>query len=1198
MDTATRTQDEDAIGPVPDPELGLPVGENSSRVHAEDAAAASPKPAGGLGRRKSKGKGKASASTTAAAAKSKKEAKKAALRNDIDFIEHTWPEDQLYTHYGTSPEKGLPSAQVLVNREKYGRNMLTPPKTKPAWVKYLEQYKNFFAVLLIVASTLCFIAFGVDSSHDKTNLYLGIVLLLVVVITASFSYLQESKSEAVMEGFKKLIPARCHVIRDGLEVVIDAVELVPGDVVNLNDGDRVPADIRIIRANELKVDNSSLTGESEAVERTPELARDRSGNLITQPLEASNLCFYTTIVQSGSGRGIVIGSGDRTVMGQIAGLATETNNAKSPIAVEIEKFVQLIAYLAIGMGVLFFILSLVIGNGVIYTVVFAIGVIVANVPEGLMPAVTVSMALAAKRMHAKNVLVKNLQSVETLGSTTVIASDKTGTLTQNRMTVQHCWYDNQIFDTPAPKNKTEWSALFASHNKTRKASCYDPSSPTFAKLQMVASLCNNASFLTSTSSGVIDLDHDMLKPDFNLLALDCSGDASEQGLTKFVEPIRATRDYRDKNPKLFEIKFNSTNKWQVSIHKQEAGGSPLVLVMKGAPERVLQRCSKIMMNGVAHDLTDETREQYQTAYEQMGGFGERVLGFAYREMEEDETYPFSNKPEPNFETDGLTFVGLISLIDPPRDGVPEAVAKCKRARIKVFMVTGDHPITARAIALQVGILDQEKLDSGRAAVISGDDIRGWLEMTDKLQAQRKWDEALDHDQLVWARVSPAHKLLIVENCQRRGEIVAVTGDGVNDAPALKKGDVGIAMGISGKDVSKEAADMILMDDNFASIVNGVEEGRLIFDNLKKTICYALAVNIPELIPFLLYVLIQIPLPLSTVIMLLICLGTDMVPAISLAYEEKESDIMDRPPRNAKTERLVGWKLISHAYPQIGIYQCFAGFLAYLVVLNDYGYPPRVLFQRGLNWSTNALMCTVDANNVPIECGYGCNNPDYAAGLASALDYCKDGCTIPMQAHVGNFSDPVDPFSEFNYGGYKGPAHCSLTCNSSPSLFPGGVLPAQCADPLLAARIGFPNRGDSGSPQAPVGAFYWWGGRQQLWPNVEYAKQALMYAQTAYFVAVLLTQWTNLLICKTRKLSIFEQGMNNGVLNFGLVFETVVAIIVAYVPGVQDVFGTRPLWVLHWFIGLPFAIVFLFYGEIRKYLLRKNPGGWVDRFTYW
>lgn len=727
------------------------------------------------------------------------------------------------------------------------------------------------------------------------------------------------------------------------------------------------------------------------------------------------------------------------------------------------------------------------------------------------------------------------------------------------------------------------------------------------------------------------------KPDFNLLGLECTGDASESGLIKAVQLLRDVEDYRRKNPKIFEIKFNSANKWQLSIHKSEDPSKEFpVLVLKGAPERVLKMCKNIMHNGEEVPLDSEWEQRYTQAYESLGGMGERVLGFAFKYMKDHSLdFQFTGKPQPNFPIDDLTFAGLLALIDPPREGVPEAVTRCKHARIKVFMVTGDHPITAQAIAKQVGIIDQEKWDAGRATVVKGDDIREWMDITNPVDRQAKWDAALKHEQIVWARVSPAHKLLIVENSQRLGEVVAVTGDGVNDAPALKKGDIGVAMGIAGKDVSKEAADMILMDDNFASIVNGVEEGRLIFDNLKKSIAYTLTSNIPEIGPFLLFITINIPLPLSTVLILCVDLGTDMIPAISLAYEQKESDIMDRPPRNAATDRLVNRRLISFAYFQIGVMQALAGFFTYMVVLNDYGYTPRILMGNGLSWSERSILCTLDKNLRPNNCGYACEKPkDEIDGTKTLygrwedekdLEFCTDGCQIP-------FPGTADPFVEFTDEGFRGfgfgkDAVCARTCDWFIGLSADELSQLRAArgtDSNLALILteedeqlfsvycnlasglgdrersyGFPKRGAFDSKtEAPKNSFYWWNGEQQLWPNKDFQDNALMYAQSAYFVSIVVVQWSDLLIAKTRKLSIFEQGMKNGFMNFGLVFETVLALLFSYAAPLNTVFGTRPIHSLHWFTGVPWSILIFAYDEVRKMIIRANPKGWLDNFTYW
>merc|ERR1712226_1316633 len=502
------------------------------------------------------------------------------------------------------------------------------------------------------------------------------------------------------------------------------------------------------------------------------------------------------------------------------------------------------------------------------------------------------------RMAAKNCLVKNLEAVETLGSTSCICSDKTGTLTQNRMTVAHMWFDNKIVEADTSEDQT--------------GSGFDKNAAGWKTLERVACLCNRAEF-KGGQQGV------------SILKREVNGDASEAAILKCTELSKGNvMDYRARNKKVCEIPFNSTNKFQVSIHETEDPNERrYLMVMKGAPERILERCATIVIDGTERPLTEDWKNAFESAYMELGGLGERVLGFCDMMLPADKYpsgYPF-DPDEENFPLSGLRFVGLMSMIDPPRAAVPDAVLKCRSAGIKVIMVTGDHPITAKAIARSVGIISEgtetaEDIATRKgipvqevnpreamAAVVHGGEIKDLSE--------KALDEILMyHTEIVFARTSPQQKLIIVEGCQRMGRIVAVTGDGVNDSPALKKADIGVAMGIAGSDVSKQAADMILLDDNFASIVTGVEEGRLIFDNLKKSIAYTLTSNIPEISPFLLFILADVPLPLGTVTILCIDLGTDLLPAISLAYEEAETDIMKRMPRNPFTDKLVNERLIS------------------------------------------------------------------------------------------------------------------------------------------------------------------------------------------------------------------------------------------------------------------------------------------------
>uniref|UniRef100_A0A3Q3SW08 Sodium/potassium-transporting ATPase subunit alpha n=1 Tax=Mastacembelus armatus TaxID=205130 RepID=A0A3Q3SW08_9TELE len=836
-------------------------------------------------------------------------------------------------------ELGLSSSRAKEILARDGPNVLTPPPTTPEWVKFCKQMFGGFCMLLWIGAILCFIAFSIQITTDEEpvhdNLYLGIVLATVVFVTGCFSYYQEAKSSKIMDFFKNLVPQQTLVVRDGEKKSINTEDVVVGDVVEIKGGDRIPADLRIVSAHGCKVDNSSLTGESEPQSRTPDFSNDN-------PLETKNIAFSSTNCVEGTARGIVINTGDRTVMGRIATLASSLESGQTPINIEIEHFIHIITAVAVFLGVTFLILSLVLGYTWLEAIIFLISIIVANVPEGLLPTVTVCLTLTAKRMARKNCLVKNLEAVETLGSTSTICSDKTGTLTQNRMTVAHMWFDNQIHEADTTENQSRVA--------------FDSSSMTWAALARIAGLCNRAVCLAGQEN-------------IPILKREVAGDASEAALLKCIELCcGSVNDMRNKYPKIAEIPFNSTNKYQLSIHKNTTPGeSKHLLVMKGAPERILDRCSTIMMQGKEQPLDEEMKEAFQNAYVELGGLGERVLGFCHFSLPDDqfpENFAFDTD-EVNFPTENLCFVGLMSMIDPPRAAVPDAVGKCRTAGIKVIMVTGDHPITAKAIAQGVGIISEgnETVEDiaarlnvpvsevnprdAKACVVHGGELKN--------MTPEQLDDVLKyHTEIVFARTSPQQKLIIVEGCQRQGAIVAVTGDGVNDSPALKKADIGVAMGITGSDVSKQAADMILLDDNFASIVTGVEEGRLIFDNLKKSIVYTLSSKIPEMSPFLFFVITDIPLPLGTVTILFIDLGTDVVPAISLAYEKAESDIMKRQPRNAKTDKLVNQKLISVAYGQIGMIQATAGFYTYFVIMAENGFRTLDLVGLRVFWNSKEI----------------------------------------------------------------------------------------------------------------------------------------------------------------------------------------------------------------------------------------------------
>merc|ERR1712223_333266 len=625
------------------------------------------------------------------------------LKQELELDVHKVSLDELCRRLGTNLETGLTTSQAKANLDRDGPNALTPPPTTPEWVKFCQNLFSGFACLLWLGAILCFLAYSIQASAFEEppddNLYLGIVLTAVVTVTGVFSYYQESKSAKIMESFKNLVPQYALVRRGGEKINIEAEELTHGDIIEVKFGDRVPADMRVIECRMFKVDNSSLTGESEPQTRSPDFTHEN-------PLETKNLAFFSTNAVEGTAKGIVVNVGDNTVMGRIAGLASGLDTGETPIAKEIAHFIHLITGVAVFSGVTFFIIAFILGYHWLDAVIFLIGIIVANVPEGLLATVTVCLTLTAKRMASKNCLVKNLEAVETLGSTSTICSDKTGTLTQNRMTVAHMWYDNTIIEADTSEDQSG-----VSMNKN---------APGWKALSNIAALCNRAEFKPGQESVPI------LKREVN-------GDASEAALLKCCElTVGNIMQYRVRNKKVCEIPFNSTNKYQVSIHETEDKSDPRhLLVMKGAPERILARCGPIVVNGEEKKMTDEWKEAFNNAYMELGGLGERVLGFCDFLLPADEYpegYPF-DCDDPNFPLDNLRFVGLMSMIDPPRAAVPDAVAKCRSAGIKVIMVTGDHPITAKAIAKSVGIVSDgnktvEEIAKERGCDVKDVDVRG------------------------------------------------------------------------------------------------------------------------------------------------------------------------------------------------------------------------------------------------------------------------------------------------------------------------------------------------------------------------------------------------------------------------------------------------------------------------------------------
>jgi sodium/potassium-transporting ATPase subunit alpha len=1015
----------------------------------------------------------------------------------------------------------------------------------------------------------------------------------------------------------------------------------------------------------MKVSNASLTGESEDIQIDPDLEP------VQNIFETKNVGFFGTQCTAGSGVGICFRTGDSTVIGQIANLASSAESAQTPLSIEIERFIKIISSVAIALGVIFFIFGVIYDYGTITNIVFAIGIIVANVPEGLLATVTVSLALTAQRMAGKMVLVKNLESVETLGSTSCICSDKTGTLTQNRMTVSHVYFNRKSVDASINYQAHQRNAVLAKPDEkmvadydvseegflslVRSIVCgtytifnYDPSDDEakllYARMRKVAAASLEGQELPEADNKEMKARLKAAEERLLYTARHCKGDASETGLVQFAQAIMDLNETRGMYPthkfvsssgKETEclIPFSSDIKFNCFIRDMNTkdlnpstAENNLTVFLKGAPERILNRCSKILINGVEKDFTPELRNEVNTANSDFGKLGERVLAFAMCKLDPKKypkaTYKFDVKTwknwgldpklhqsdyenvEGSFPMHDLTFVGVVSLNDPPRMKVDLSVNKCRSAGIKVIMVTGDQPPTAAAIANKVNIIKhpakefnymvnelkmptQKAWEESTGIVVHGDLLaekhlaEEGLDDLDPIKGQFLQDW-ISKPEVVFARTTPSQKLLIVKACQEAGHVVAVTGDGVNDSPAIKKADIGIAMG-SGSDVAKNAADMLLLDDNFSSIVNGVEEGRLIFDNLKKSIAYTLSSNIPEILPFIFFILFQVPLPLSTVLILCIDLGTDMVPAISFAYENPELDIMDRLPRNSKRDHLVNTKLISFAYFQIGVIQASAGMYTYFLILNDFGFRPSSLWFMSQNYMAlpnegdiyNPLQTTLtnlyDSNgNVNGHSLYGNTN--------------QDGNLLDKEFRQKMTWDKVK------------------MAKVDVRLFYAGIQDGEIvreADAYTACRWD-PN--DTTTP---------WIYRESYSSDFHpicYSSEALKYAQSGYLVSIVCVQWADLMICKTRNLSLSQQGMVNGMGNFGLFFETALVAILLYVPFLNIALGTRQIPFAHFAVpSFSFYCAIFFYDELRKIWLRngmtREDGklrlkGWIVQNTYY
>jgi Ca2+-transporting ATPase len=751
-------------------------------------------------------------------------------------------------------QQGLSSEEVKRRLDEFGYNELKEKKKVTPLQIFLRQFKDVFVLMLIAATVISFL---IGETVD------AVTIAVIVILNSVVGFVQEYRSEKAMEAMKKLTAPKARVMRNGDETVVDAREIVPGDIVFLEAGDRVPADGRLIETVDLKADEAVLTGESTDVTKGVSAVKED-----TPIADRKNSVFMATHMTYGRGKAVITATGMKTEFGKIAELVQTMETEESPLKQKLERFAKKLGIVIVALtAVIFalelyeiFILGVVEPGGIISSVLDAfevsIALAVSAVPEGLPAIVTVSLALGARELAKRNAILRKLTSAETLGATTVICSDKTGTLTKGEMTVRKIHVNGKMFDVTGAGYEPKGEFLVDGKPVSPQKN------PELELLLRANTLNANAHYdgkrvIGDTTEGAL------------IVA------ATKAGITK--------KDAEEMYPRVHEVPFTSERKRMTTVHKTPEG--KLVAYVKGAPEMILERSTRILKAEKVKKLTAEERKEILAINEQMAKDALRVLGVAYKNVPADAVEKFD---EEDYESD-LVFLGLSGMIDPPRPEAKEANARCRQAGIKTVMITGDHKLTAVAIAKELGMLHSDKVLIG-------------VELDDLNDAEF---EKVVEEVSVYARVSPEHKLRIVKALKKKGEIVAMTGDGVNDAPALKQADIGVAMGITGTDVTREAADIVLADDNFATIVNAVEGGRAIYDNIRKFSFFLLRSNFDELLVIGSFALLGLELPLTAGMILWINLVTDGGPALALTMDPPEGDLMKRPPRDPKEGILHG-----------------------------------------------------------------------------------------------------------------------------------------------------------------------------------------------------------------------------------------------------------------------------------------------------
>lgn len=749
--------------------------------------------------------------------------------------------EEVASELNTLIDKGITHEEAKKRLEKYGPNELKEEAKQSMLSKIMEQFKDFLIIILIIAAI---ISFAVGERID------AVVIIAIVIVNAALGIYQEGKAEKSLEALKKMAAPSAKVLRNGTVEIIPSSNIVPGDVVVLETGDIIPADLRLIESSNLKVEEASLTGESVPVEKDAHITFDKDVALG----DRVNMAYSSTIVSYGRGKGIVVGTGHDTEIGKIATMIQTIEDESTPLQKKLDQLGKVLGIVVIGVSIVVFGVGLFYGTGLLDMFMTSISLAVAAIPEGLAAIVTIVLALGMNRMVQRNAIVKKLLSVETLGTTTYICSDKTGTLTQNEMTVVKAYTDNKIINV--------------------SGTGYEPKGKFTIGDEEISNPTESININTLLSIGILCSDAKLTKTDEGYKIL---GDPTEGSLVTLAEKAGIKQEeINSRFPRVAELPFDSDRKMMTTFHESFIPGK-VVSFTKGAPDILINKSSSIYLNGEIMPFTDDLKKKVLDINSQFSREALRVLALAFRQYD---SLPDEITTE-SIERD-LIFVGLVGMIDPPREEAKEAIKKCKTAGIHTVMITGDYKDTAFAIAKQLGMAERED------QAMMGQELDG---LTDEQLRE------VVKEKRVYARVSPEHKVRIVEALKANGEIAAMTGDGVNDALALKKADIGISMGITGTDVAKNTADVILTDDNFASIVAAVEEGRIIYSNIKKFVFFLLSCNIGEVLIVFLSIILGYKVPLLAIQLLWLNLVTDSFPALALGMEKGDPEIMDIPPRD-------------------------------------------------------------------------------------------------------------------------------------------------------------------------------------------------------------------------------------------------------------------------------------------------------------